>query len=256
MQHILITGASSGLGAALALALSNSATRLLLTGRDAERLRQVAHSCESRGAAVVAETIDVGDRARMRAFASAYPVDLAIANAGISAGTAAGLEPEAQTEAIFRTNVEGVLNTIEPVIPGMKQRARGQIAIISSLASFKGFPGAPAYCASKAAVRFLGEAWRPLLRHYGIRVSVVCPGFIKTPMTDANHFHMPMLMTPEEAAAIILQGLERNKGRIAFPLPLYAASWLSGALPPSWVEALLSWLPAKPAAPDAQPKNS
>ena len=245
MQHILITGASSGLGAALALGFATPSTRLLLTGRDATRLSGVVASCEARGATVVSAALDVGDKIAMAKFVTAYPIDIAIANAGISAGTSAGVESSEQTEAIFNTNVLGVLNTIEPLIPQMQKRRRGQIVIISSLASFKGFPGAPAYCASKAAVRFLGEAWRPLLRASGIKVNVMCPGFIKTRMTEGNPFPMPMMMSPEEAASIIIRGIRFNKARIAFPLPLYLLSWLLGALPPSWMDWLMSIVPAK-----------
>lgn len=245
MQHILITGASSGLGASLALAFATRNTRLSLTGRDATRLEDIKRSCEVRGATVYAAVLDVCDKAAMEAFVTAYPVDLVIANAGISAGTAQGMESGAQTAMIFATNVQGVLNTIEPLIPQMQQRRSGQIAIVSSLASFRGFPGAPAYCASKAAVRFLGEAWRPLLAPYSIKVSVICPGFVQTRMTDANDFPMPMKMSSEKAASIILRGLKKNKARIAFPFPLYALSWLLGALPPAWVDFILSKMPAK-----------
>lgn len=245
MQHILITGASSGLGASLALAFANRYTRLSLTGRDAVRLENIKRSCEARGAVVHAQVIDVCNRAAMEAFVTAHPVDLVIANAGISAGTALGMEPGEQTKAIFDTNIRGVLNTVEPLIPEMQRRLHGQIAIVSSLASFRGFPGAPAYCASKAAVRFLGEAWRPLLAPYGIKVNVICPGFVQTRMTDANDFPMPMKMPAERAAAIILHGLAKNKARIAFPLPMYLASWLIGLLPPAWVDFVISRMPAK-----------
>ena len=245
MQHILITGASSGLGAALALGFASPSTRLLLTGRDAKRLSQVVSSCEARGATVVAAPIDVRDKEAMATFVTSYPIDIAIANAGISAGTAGGPESPEQTAAIFATNVQGVLNTLEPLIPQMEKRRRGQMVIISSLASFKGFPGAPAYCASKAAVRYLGEAWRPLLRPLGIKVNVICPGFIRTRMTDANKFPMPLMMSPEEAASIILRGLKQNRARIAFPWQLYAASWLIGILPPSFVDWFISMVPAK-----------
>jgi len=245
MQHILITGASSGLGAALAFVYAKPNVTLILTGRNAERLSDVEESCKTRGAKVIAGVIDVCDKAAMAELVSKYPIDIAIANAGISAGTAGGTESPEQTAAIFATNVQGVLNTLESLIPIMQQRGSGQIAMVSSLASFKGFPSAPAYCASKAAVRFMGEAWRPLLKESGIKVSVICPGFIETPMTAVNNFPMPLLLSPEKAAQIIIKGLKQNKARIAFPLPLYFTSWLIGILPPAWLDWVLEKLPKK-----------
>jgi len=121
----------------------------------------------------------------------------------------------------------------------MKQRGRGQIAIVSSLAGFRGMPSAPAYSASKAAVKVYGEALRGELHEDGIGVTVVCPGFVKSRITDRNEFHMPFLMEADDAARIILRGLERNRARICFPWPMHAAAWLLGALPPAWTDSLL-----------------
>lgn len=115
----------------------------------------------------------------------------------------------------------------------MRARRRGQIPIMSSLASFRGLPGAPAYSASKAAARSYGEALRGTLHNYNVGVSVICPGFIRTPLTDVNRFRMPLLMEPDRAALLIRRGLARNRARIAFPLRLYALVWLLGVLPPS-----------------------
>src|SRR3546814_12235413 len=105
----------------------------------------------------------------------------------------------------------------------MRPRRRGQIAIMSSLAAFRGFPGAPAYCASKAAVRIWGEALRGMLGREGIEVSVICPGYVKSRMTAHNDFPMPLLMEAGRAAAIICRGLAANKARIVFPRRLDAA---------------------------------
>ena len=143
------------------------------------------------------------------------PLDLVIANAGVS-GSQLPPGPE-RTRAIFRVNLDGVLNTIEPAQAVMLARGRGHLALMSSLASFRGFPNAPAYCSSKAAVRVLGEGLRGRLGQSGIVVSVICPGFVATPMTADNRFSMPLLMSPDRAAAIIERGLARGKARIAFP---------------------------------------
>jgi len=134
----------------------------------------------------------------------------------------------------------------------MRPRRRGQIAIMSSLASFRGFPGAPAYCAAKAGARVWGEALRGMLARDGLEVSVICPGFVKSAMTERNDFPMPFLMETGRAAAIIRRGLAANRSRIVFPRRLAAAVWLLALLPPGWTDRALARLPEKPAAPDPQ----
>ncbi len=252
---ILITGASSGIGAALALEFAGPGIRLALTGRDQARLSAVAGACSNAGAEPRVATLDVRERAPLAAWIAevdfAAPLDLAIANAGVSAGTGGaggaggGGETVAQTQRVIATNLDGVLNTVLPAVACMRPRGRGQVAIMSSLAAFRGFPGAPAYCASKAAVRVWGEALRGELHGAGIGVSVICPGYVQSPMTAVNDFPMPLLMDAERAARIIRRGLARNRPRIAFPWPLYAAVWLLSALPPRLTDPLLRRLPKK-----------
>src|SRR5690606_26929006 len=150
------------------------------------------------------------------------------ANAGLSQK---GEESRESVENILNVNLGGVINTVYPLIPLMKKRGRGQIAIISSLAGFRGMPTAVSYSAAKNAVRALGDALRPTLKTYGIGVNVICPGFIKTPLTDANPFPMPFLMSAEKAAKIIARGIEKNKKRLLFPLPMAISSWLLACLP-------------------------
>ncbi len=223
-RHVLITGASSGIGAALARRLAAPGRRLTLLGRDTARLVAVA---EGLAGAVETISVDVCDRHGMAevigaAFARA-PVDLLVANAGISGGDARRL---------MAVNVQGVVNTVEPAVPPLRAAGRGQVALMSSLAGFRGLPNAPAYCASKAAVRVYGEGLRGRLGQAGIRVSVICPGFIATPLTADNPFPMPFLMSAERAAERIVAGLARNRARIAFPRRLY---WpiLAGSLLPA-----------------------
>jgi short-subunit dehydrogenase len=248
-RTILITGASSGIGEALALIYAGPGMTLVLTGRDRERLNAVAARCTERGAAVRAATVDVADRAAMADWLSLVdhesPVDLCIANAGISGGTGRRGESEEQARRILAVNVDGVLNTIHPLIGPMKERGRGQLALVSSLAGLRGYPGAPAYCASKAAVKSYGESLRLDLRPVGIEVSVICPGFVKSRITDRNRFPMPFLMDANRAASIIRRGLERNQGRIAFPLPTYLMAWIVAMLPAALADALLAHTPAK-----------
>ncbi len=246
---ILITGASSGIGAALALEFAGPGARLALGGRNQARLSAVAEACSNAGAEPRVAALDVRERPALAAWIAevdhAAPLDLAIANAGVSAGTGGGAETEAQTRRIVATNLDGVLNTVLPAVACMRPRGRGQVAIMSSLAAFRGFPGAPAYCASKAAVRVWGEALRGELHGAGIGVSVICPGYVRSPMTAVKDFPMPLLMDAERAARIIRRGLARNRPRIAFPWPLYAAVWLLSALPPRLTDPLLRRLPKK-----------
>ncbi len=249
-HHILITGASSGLGAALALAYAAPGITLSLHGRNAERLAQIAKQARAAGAEASTHTGDVSDLPDMTAWIEkcdkVAAIDLLIANAGISGGTAGkdGESPD-QVKAIFAANVTGVFNTIHPFLPLMKLRGRGQIAIVSSLASFRGFPGAPAYCASKAAVRVYGEGLRAEMAQHNVEVSVVCPGFIKTPMTDVNPFPMPLLMPAERAAQIIRKGLAANRARIAFPWRLYMLIRVLAALPQPLMDFIAARTPKK-----------
>lgn len=248
---ILITGASSGIGEALALRYAQDGVKLILSGRDAVRLESVASRCREFGADVDAQVINVTNREAMAAWIiaadEAQAIDLVIANAGISAGTGGVLhgEPPEQVRHVFDVNLNGVLNTIEPILPRMMARGFGQVAIMSSLAGFRGFPGAPAYGGSKAAVRVYGEALRGAVRACGVSVNVVCPGFVRSRMTAVNKFPMPFLMDVEKAAKIITKGLARDKSRISFPLPVVFSVWLLALLPDRVSQILLRLTPTK-----------
>ena len=166
-KSVLITGASSGIGAALAAAYAAPDRRLALGGRNAKRLQQVAAACETNGASVTTTVVDVTNEQAAAAWITETDADLVIANAGISAGTGGLGEGPDQARRIFDVNLTGVLNTVHPAIDVLLRRARpadggprGQVALLSSVAAFRGFAGAPAYCASKAAVRTYGEALR------------------------------------------------------------------------------------------------
>jgi len=245
-RSILITGASSGIGEALARLYAGPGTTLALSGRDAARLEAVAAACRAAGAAVSAATVDATHRAGMAGWIAACdaarPLDLVVANAGVD-GTAVAETERARF--LVEVNVVGVLNTLEPAIEAMRPRRRGQLAIVSSLAGFRGMPGAPAYGASKAAVRSLGEGLRGRLARDGLEVAVVCPGFVTSRMTANNRFPMPFLMDAERAARIVRDGLAKGRGRIAFPWPMYAAVWLLNALPDGLAHRLTRRLPDK-----------
>jgi len=256
-RSILLTGASSGIGAALARACAAPGRTLALGGRDAARLAAVAGACRALGASVTTAAIDVRDSAAMAGWIAgadaAAPLDLVIANAGISAGTGTGGEPASQAREIFAINLDGTANTVLPALDLMRARprpadgrVRGQIALMASLAAFRGFAGAPAYCASKAALRAWGEALRALHRADAIEISVVCPGFVRTPMSAVNDFPMPLLMDADRAAALTLRGLAANRGRIAFPRPLYWGVLLLAGLPDRLAGRIAAAAPRKP----------
>lgn len=223
---IVITGASSGLGASLAVAYARPQTVLGLIGRDRERLAAVARDCAGAGAAVESAAIDVADRAALGAwlldFDRAHPTDLLIANAGISAGP----EPDGIGEPIELTtrqiaiNLLGAVNTIAPLVPALAARGRGRIVAVASTAAYRGLPYSPGYCASKAGVRAYVEGLRAQLEPRGVGVTVVCPGFFGSRMTDRWEGPTPFLFSGERAAAIVKRGIDRGRRRIDFPLAL------------------------------------
>lgn len=236
-KSIIITGASSGIGRALALRLAQAGVTLALSGRDQARLEAAAGKCRARGATVITWQIDVRDRAAMASWIGeldqALSVDLVIANAGVMVGTPPQAAVEASDAAynLMETNALGVLNTVQPLIAPMLERGRGQIAIMSSLAAFIPLPDSPSYCASKSALLSYGLALRALLADKGVDVSVICPGYITTPMSAKENVRKPQEMSPDKAAEIILRGLEKNRAVIAFPRTLALLTQLNALLP-------------------------
>jgi short-subunit dehydrogenase len=241
-RSILITGASSGIGAALARRYARPGIHLALGGRDPARLAAVTAECRRAGASARERSVEVIDRAAMAAWIGdvdqAAPLDLVIANAGTT-GRHLPHGPE-RTRTTLAVNLDGVLNTIEPAEAAMLARGRGHLALMSSLASFRGSSASLAYGASKAAVRLLGEGLRDRLAPGGIIVSVICPGFVRTPMNVGIRPRLPLAMSAEQAAAIIERGLALGHARIAFPFTAYAATRLLAALPPDWTSRLLA----------------
>ncbi len=247
-RSVLITGGSSGIGAALALHYAMPGAFIALSGRNAERLDAVAKMLEDKGAEVDARVIDVGDEADMANWINdcddRRSLDLVIANAGIGLATDKGNTLHECTKQTFATNVTGVFNTIHPALTRMRDRKNGQIAIMASIAGFRGMPGAASYSASKVAVKAYGDALRGA--YWGrVKINVICPGFVESRMTANNRFPMPFLMTAEKATRIIVRGLERNKGVIAFPFPTATTMRFLTLLPQPISDALLRRLPMK-----------
>jgi short-subunit dehydrogenase len=236
-QTIVVTGASSGIGEALALHYARAGSQLGLIGRSQTRLERVAEQCRRRGAEAKIGVADIRDRAEIRAWLNAldddHPVDLLFANAGIMAGRPADglLEPPDTAHALVETNILGCLNTVQPLLPRMLARGRGQIAIVSSIAGFIPLPDAPSYGASKAATLSYGLALRGLLASQSIKVSVVCPGYVRTAMMAQESGPKPGAIEPAAAARLIARGLERDKPVITFPFLFSLMTRIGGLLP-------------------------
>jgi short-subunit dehydrogenase len=244
-RHVLITGASSGIGRALALRYADPSRSLTLFGRNAERLDDVAQACRALGARVETATVDVRDREAMAHHvaqaAEREPLDLVIANAGVATGLSSGqyAEDPGAVRAAFSINVLGVLNTVEPAIEAMCARRSGHIAMVGSMAGLRGLPYSPAYCATKAAVHLYADSLRGALHPHGVNVSLIVPGFVTSPMTERLNAWQPGRVSDKKAAQIIMRGLERGDAIIAFPLFIYYALRFFTILPPRIVDAVM-----------------
>lgn len=219
MTHLWITGASQGIGRAVALAAAARGWTVSATARSFAGLENLA--AES-GGRIHGFPGDITDRAGLAAVVAAIeaqrgPIDIAVLNAGTHEPTDGAVFDAAAYDHLIKVNLTGTVNSLAAVLPGFARRRAGRVALVSSVAAYRGLPKAGAYCASKAAVTALAESLRFDLAAVGVTVQVVHPGFVRTPLTDRNRFAMPSLIEPEEAAAHILAGLTSSRFEIAFP---------------------------------------
>jgi short-subunit dehydrogenase len=237
----IVTGASSGIGAALARKLAADGWRVGLLARRGDLLDDLAAQIKAQGGSAATAVADVGNReATLQAVAELEwqlgETDLMIANAGVGTPTLVDPMNTAQIETMIRVNLLGVIYSIEAVLAGMLRRGRGHLVAVSSLGAYKGLPGESGYCASKIAVNTYMEGLRIQLRRRGIAVTTICPGFVKTPMTDVNPFPMPWLMDADRAAGLMVRAIRRRTKVYNFPwqttLLVKLSRWL-----PDWAIA-------------------
>lgn len=251
-RHIVITGASGGLGSALALSYAEPGNVLGLTGRKQNKLEEIATLCRRQGAIVLSYPLDTQDAQSVSdwldQFDQQYPIDLLIANAGVAStlSSSQDWEDEQTTRHVVDTNFYGTLNTVLPVINRMRSRQNGQIALVSSLAALRGMAISPAYCASKAAIMAWGDSVRPLLQQQGIVLSMIYPGFVKTGMSDVFPGDKPFIWSAARAARHIRRQLNSQRREIAFPALLAFGTRHLPLLPArvaDWILDKLSYLP-------------
>lgn len=254
MANVLITGASSGIGRALAVECAKRGDRLFLCGRDGGRLAETVGECKALGAEASGETVDVTDEAAVGEWMArcdlAAPLDRVFANAGV----ATGAETPENVRTTFAVNVGGTVNTVLAAIDIFRGRRTTEravpphILVTASIAGYGPLKSCPSYSATKSCLKTWALALRGMLRAEGIRVSAICPGFVRSRITDRNTCPMPFFLEADAAARIILKRADRNAGLIAFPWPMRLASWALSTMPHWLNEFVNRMLPEKVSA--------
>lgn len=235
---VFITGASSGIGHALSIELGRRGATLGLLARRAETLETTVDEVTKAGGQALALPVDVTNASAVQNAADAMrtrfgKIDVLIANAGVGATTDAKDLRSEEVARLVNINILGVVNSVTSVLPEMVENGSGQLVVISSLAAYRGLPKSAAYCASKAAVSAFFESLRLDLIGTGIDVTIIHPGFIKTPLTAGREANMPFLMELDDAIRKILWAIESRKTSYAFPWQL-ATIVRAGMLFPNW----------------------
>lgn len=237
---ILLTGASSGIGEALSVALAKKGAVVGLLARRRELLEKIAERCEKAGGTARVFDCDVTGEAEVQSAADDLitefgRIDILIANAGIGGNNieTRDLEPAA-VKKVLEVNLIGAVNAVHAVLPEMLKRGSGQLVAISSLAGFRGLPKSAAYSASKAGMTAFFESVRLDVQHLGVDVTIIQPGFIKTPLTAGRENRMPFLMELDDAIPLFINAIEKKKKFAAFPWQL-ATIVRAGRFFPAWL---------------------
>lgn len=241
---VLITGASSGIGEAMAKKFAQEGALLALTARRKEILDKFIKNLEvkTRAASYKCDVTNIDEiKSVYRQVKIDFgKIDIAVLNSGVSFRSGIKDFSSEKAKLIFDTNVMGIINFVEVLLPDFINERNGVIVGVSSLADSRGFPKSGFYCASKAAATIFLESLRVELKPFNVKVITVRPGFVKTPMTDKNEFFMPFLMEPDKAAEIIVNGIKKDKNRIQFPLAISLAVRFLRIIPDSVFEYLAS----------------
>ena len=238
--RVWVIGASSGIGAATAKALLEAGARVALSARNAAKLAQVGAASPR----ALIEPLDFTDRVALKAAwqrirAAWGDVDLVLIVAGTHVEMRAWDLDAEKADALLDTNLHGPIGTCAVVLPALLAQGRGAIGIVSSVAGYRGLPKALLYGASKAGLINFAEALYLDVHPRGLGVYLIDPGFVKTPLTDHNEFEMPALISAEDAADAILDGLRRGRFEIHFPRRFTLTMKLLRLLPYRWYFALV-----------------
>jgi short-subunit dehydrogenase len=226
---VWVTGASSGIGAEIARQLASAGVKVAASARNVQALQAL-------GSGVTAFPLDVTDEAAVaRTFADIETklgsIDLIIAGAGTYTPASAADFKTAMFRQMYEVNYLGVINVLAAVLPTFRARRSGHVSWIASVSGYRGLPKAAAYGPTKAALINLAESLKPELDRDGVKVSVINPGFVRTPMTSVNDFEMPFLMEPADAARATIAGLAKGKFEVAYPTPFVAIMKFGRLLP-------------------------
>ncbi|MEM9635039.1 MAG: SDR family NAD(P)-dependent oxidoreductase [Pseudomonadota bacterium] len=248
---IVLTGASGGIGKALAKEFAKPGIFLALVARDEQRLKPLLDDVRALGAEGEIAAIDIRDRNGLHDYLQdldqRHPIDIVVANAGVTAGLGPNRsrESDEDSDRQIDVNYRGVVNSVTGVLDGMQERRKGQVVLVSSLAGMRPLPDMPSYSATKAAVIAYGDSLRGWLKPFGISVTIICPGFVTTPMSARHQGAKPFEMPAEKAAKLMRKAIEKRKAFYAFPFLLAFGIRLQNLLPPLLSDLFMSGFEAE-----------